>query len=233
MNLILKHSLTITALLNQLQRPIVTHDIMLEARLPLEEVTQSMYSNEQENPSATTFPNCSYVVRFASEAIFQLAMIQSLLADVSTAAASSYDPTPAFHDYVAWLLDAFLSAHEQRKKIQNQISLRESCRKSDLACFSSLHTLLTKSKACLRSSILQKGYIILSTLCADLIASIEDIDEQTMQLKVCSCLLNLSAMCQTNDSLKRAVSLALVPSIQSINEDRSRWSGLGKDFQVR
>jgi serine/threonine-protein kinase ATR len=198
----------------------------------MNEVDQSMFSHESDGSPPTAFPNCTYVVRFASEGICHVANILCMLTDISTAAAASYDPTPAYQDYIAWLLDAFFAAHEQRKKVQTDPSFSESCRISDVTSFTSLHGLLSTSKTCLRATILRKGYTILSTLCADLIDTIGDLAEHAIQLNLCSSLLNLAAACKEDDSMKRAVSLRLVPAIQLVLNNGSKPSCVSKDFQV-
>lgn len=220
-------------MLNHLQNPsIFSHNLMIDACLPTDEVDQSMFSHDSDGPPSTVIPNCTYVVRFVSEGICHVANILCMLVDISMAAAASYDPTPAYQDYMAWMLDSILAAHEQRKKLQADPSLCESCRKSDMSSLSSLHALLSASRTSLRITILRKGYTILSTLCADLVDNVEDLAEQPIQLSICSSLLNIASICKEHDSMRRAVSLHLVPAIQIALNGDSKRSSVGKDFQV-
>jgi serine/threonine-protein kinase ATR len=220
-------------MLNHLQNPsMLSHNTTVDVCQPMDQVHQSMFSHESDGSSSTIVPNCTYRVRTAPECVCHVASILSMLVDISMAAAASYDPTPAYQDYMAWMLDSFHAAHEQRKKLQADPSLSEACRKSDIASFSSLQALLSTSRMSLRTAIVRKGYTILSNLCADLIENFEDLAEQPIQLSVCSSLLNLATMCREHDFMYRAVSLHLVPAIQDTLNDDSKRSSLGKDFQV-
>jgi serine/threonine-protein kinase ATR len=155
-----------------------------------------------------------------------------MLVDISMAAATSYDPTPAFQDYLAWMLDSFLAAHEQRKKLQADLLLYDSCRKSDRTTFCSIYALLSASRLSVSGTILRKGYTILSILLADLLENIEDLAEQTIQLCLCRSLLSLVFICKGHDSMHRTISLHLVPAIHHALGDEGMRSSLGKDFQV-
>ena len=205
---------------------------MVDVSLPAGEVDQSMFSHDSDDSSSTIIPNCTYLIRFVSEGICHVANILCMLVDISMAAAASYDPTPAYQDYLAWMLDSFLAAHDQRKKLQADPLLYESCRKSDITSFCSIHVLLSASRTSFSDTIVRKGHTILSILCADLIEIVEDLAEQSIQLSICSSLLNLVARCKEHDSMHRAVSLHLVPALQLVLNDERKSSSLGKDFQV-
>ena len=213
-------------------RATFSHNLMIDVYLPAGEVEQFIFFHHSDGSSSNVVPNCTYLIRFASEGICHVANILCMLVDISMAAAASYDPTPAYQDYMAWMLDSFLTAHEQRKLLKADAQLYESCRRSDIATFSSLQAILSASKAALSDTILQKGYTILSILCADLLETAEDLAEPTLQLSVCSSILNLVGLCRGHFSMHRVVSLHLVPAIQLALKDGSKSSGLGKDFQV-
>lgn len=220
-------------MLSHLQNPaIFSHNLMIDVYLPAGEIDQLMFSHDSDGSSSTVVPSCTYLIRFASEGICHVASILCMLVDISMAAAASFDPTPAYQDYMAWMLDSFLAAHEQRKSLQADPLLYESCRNSDKATFCSLQVILSASRASLSDTILRKGYTILSILCADLLETDEDLAEPMLQLSVCSSLLNLVGICKEHFSMHRAVFLHLVPAVQLALNDESKSSGLDKDFQV-
>ena len=205
---------------------------MIDLCLPMDKVEQTMFSHDSVETSSTVIRNCTYVVKTAQEGICHAANILSMLVDISVAAAASYDPTPAYQDYTVWMMDSLLATHEQSKKLQTETSLSEACRKSDMICFSSIHALLFASRTSLRTTVLRKGYAVLSILCAGLIENVEDLTQQPILLKVCNSLLKLAAICKEHDSVLRAVSLQLVPAIQNNLNDNSKMLSLGGDFQV-
>ena len=191
-----------------------------------------MFSHDSDGTPSDPIPNCTYLIRFASEGICHVANILCILVDISVAAAASYDVAPAFQDYMAWMLESFLATHEQRKRLQDDLSLYETCRKSSLTSFCSLHTLLSTTKAFFSASILRKGCTILSILCTDLIEKTTGLTEHPIQLTLCSSLLNLVAICKEHYSMHRVVSLHLIPAIRLALSDESRSSSLGEDFKV-
>jgi serine/threonine-protein kinase ATR len=218
-------------MLGNLQTPsILSHSPILDSELPSDTIDQSMFSHERD--ASSDIFNCTYVVHDAAEGIYHAANILCMLVDISMAAAASYDATPAFQDYMVWMLDSFLLAHEQRKRLRYNPSLYESCRKSDISSFCSIHALLYTTRAALSGTVVRKGYIVLSILCADLIDNAEDLTEQHSKSNICSSFLDLVALCREHDSMRRAVSLHLVPAIQVALRDESKCSSLGKDFQV-
>lgn len=220
-------------MLNYLQNPsIFSHNRIIDAFLPVGEIFQSMFSHDLDGSSSHIIPNCTYLIRFASEGICHVANILCMLVDISMAAAASYDVAPAFQDYMAWMLESFLAAHEQRKRLQDDLSLHETCRKSGITSFCSLHALLSTTKASFSASILRKGYTVLSTLCEDLIDKGGDLTDHMIQPNICSSLLNFVAICKEHYSMHRVVSPHLVPAIQMALRDESRSSSLGKDFKV-
>jgi serine/threonine-protein kinase ATR len=210
------------AMLKHLQNPtIIFGNHTIDVRLPMNDADQSMFSLESNDSLPSTFRNCSYLVRFASEGLCHLANILCMLVDISMTAVASFDPTPAYQDYLAWLLDSFLASHEQRKRLHADLSLYESCRKADIMSFCSLQTLLSSSRKSLRESSLRKGCTVLSILCADLMENVENLTEHSIELSVCKCLLNLVALCQEQESMHRAVLSHILPPIQSFLNDHS------------
>jgi serine/threonine-protein kinase ATR len=156
-----------------------------------------------------------------------------MLVDVSMAAATSYDATPAFQDYVGWLLDSFLATHELHKKWRANPSSHPSCSDVCLLPFCSVHALLTSLRESLSPSLMRKGYNSLSMFCTDLLEDPTQLSKSSIQISLCSSIMNLAAGCQKYDSVRRAVSLHLLPVVHATLTARSPIAnGMGNNFRV-
>ena len=225
--------ISLLATLNHFQNPgIFSQDDKLDITLPTDEVDQSMFTHDSDDSVPTPFSTCTYLVRTISEGVYHIAGLLCILVDISMAALASHDPIPAHHEYMAWMLDSFVAANEKKKELQADSSLKEACKEFDIACFSSLHILLSTSRISLKITILRKGYYVLSTLCADLLENFENLFEQPIQRNICSSLLNLAAVCKEHDSGHRAVSNQLLKVVQLILDDDCKKDSLSRDFEV-
>ena len=186
---------------------------------------------EEENVSDTPL-QCTYVIHNAADGLWHGANLLSMLVDISMEAAASFDATPAFQDYLAWILDSFLEVHELQARWQGSPTLGRSCEKVDSLSFCAVHAILTTLRESLSDNILRKGYVFLSLLCAALLEDTSNVSETPIRLNLCSCLLNLVAICNQHDSMRRAISLHLLPAVQVVLADNSKAMTLGNDFQV-
>lgn len=177
--------------------------------------------------------DCTYVIRDATEGLNHARNVLSMLVDVSMAAAASYDATPAFQDYVGWLLDSFLATHELHKKWRANPSLHPSCSDVCLLPFCSVHALLTSLRESLSPSLMRKGYNLLSMFCTDLLEESTQLSRSSIQINLCSSIMHLAAGCQKYDSVRRTVSLHLLPAVHATLTSRNPIaSGMGNNFRV-
>jgi serine/threonine-protein kinase ATR len=96
--------------LDRLQNPnILSHTQVVDIMLPSDDMSRfvSFIAGSEGPPSSAV--DCTYVIRDATESLDHARNVLSTLVDVSMAAVASYDATPAFQDYVGWLLDSFLA----------------------------------------------------------------------------------------------------------------------------
>jgi serine/threonine-protein kinase ATR len=205
---------------------------VIDATLPSEGIDNSMFVYEGDAAPSNPIANCTYPMRFGSEGISHVASILSVLAEISVTAVTSYDATPAFQDYMAWMLDSILTAYEQRKRVHDDSELSELCQRLDIASFCSLGTLNHAMQPFLSSTIFKKACTILSIFCADFIEKSYDLIGEVPQFSLCRSLLHLAAVCKEHYSLIRIIQLHLVPAIQLAMEEESRSSSLGNDFKV-
>ena len=158
--------------------------------------------------------------------------ILTTLVNISVESASSYDATPAFQDYLAWMFESFLLAHELQNQWQVDVTLQESCKKFEVNSFCAMHAFMSSIQEKLSDTMLRKGYTLLSIFCADLLKSPANLTDKLVQFKICSSLLNLVAICKDHDSMNRVVLRHLVPRLQTILIDDDACSTLGTDFKV-
>lgn len=171
-----------------------------------------------------------YTVNEATHALWHVTHLLTILVDTCLEAAYTFDPTPAFQDYLAWILDSFVSMHELQKRWQANPQLQQSCIDSCTPSFRALELLLSSIEQDVSEIVLRKGYLLFSVLCTDLLSGTTVLQQD--EFPICRGILSLVCICKQNEYLRRAVSLYLLPAITAclLNEDAGKM--LGKDFQV-
>jgi serine/threonine-protein kinase ATR len=199
--------------------------------LHLDSVDSSMiFYDDDGSPNVSI--QSTYAVQGQTTGIWHVINLLSMLVDIAMESASSHHATPAFRDYLAWMLESFFAANELQKRLRQDTKFQEFCKKSEIMGFCAVHALLSVLRESLSDAILRKGYILLSFLCADLLEAPSEITEKSIRLSLCSSLLNLATVSKQYDSVRRAISLHLIPVVHSTLRDASAVSTLGKDFQV-
>lgn len=204
---------------------------LLPITLPSDSIGASMFANKDDE-SQMTASNCTYTIYNSSMGIWHATNILAMLVDISMESANSHDATPAFQDYLAWILDSFLTSHGLQKRWEPYPQLREACKKSEILAFCAVQALLSSLENFLSDSMTRKGYALLSILCSDLLAPQSDVIEKSLHVNICSSILNLSVICKKYDSMRRIISLHLIPAIDTALLDPVISADLGKDFQV-
>lgn len=221
------------AILGHLQEPsVISHGNELELIIPSGVFEQSMFSQDKEGVPSVPL-QFTYIIHNAADGLWHATNILSMLVDISTEAAASFDATPAFQDYLAWLLDSFLEVHELQTRWRGSSVLGQSCERFDVLSFCAVHSILSTLRESLSDNVLHKSCIFLSVLCAALLEDPLNVSEKPIRLNLCSCLLSLAATCKHHDSVRCAVSLYLLPVINAILTDNNAAKTLGNDFQVR
>lgn len=190
-----------------------------------------VFSDKNESTSSQAL-YCTYTIENSVEGFYQVTQSLLTLVDVSVEAASSYDATPAFEDYLAWMFDSFCTLHDIYQKWQTNPSLYENCPSPDELSFCSLRALMSSIRDSLSPTLLRKGYITLSILCGNVLQDQNQRFQEPTQLALCGFILNLASICEIYDSVRRLVSLHLVPMIKTILPGESVAERLGTDFQV-
>jgi serine/threonine-protein kinase ATR len=205
---------------------------MLEIVLPpAGEMDQSpLYPDSSGSTSAL---NCKYVIRNPGDALCHVSNVLCMLADISIEAANSYDATPEFEVYLVWMLDAFLITREVQKRWRANPSLLQICPKTGPMSLCAVQALLSNLRDSLSPTLLRKSCVILEIFCAGVLEDPTELSEKPIQLSLCNAILNLAANCKQYDSVRKQVSLHLMPAIQTTISDEYLCTSLGTDFKVR
>ncbi|CAG8977250.1 hypothetical protein HYALB_00009347 [Hymenoscyphus albidus] len=219
-----------SAILNHLPNSnILTQGKMGELILP-DAFGYLVYSTDESSTTNPT-PFCTYTIRDPGHAFSHVVSLLNMLVDVSVESASTWDATPAFQDYVAWVLDSFAIVHDIRKRWESNPRLRECSESSAETILHALHSLISSLKSSLSDSVLRKGYLILTTFCAEILETPYNISGESSLLCLCRCLLNIALASRKHDSIQRAVSIHLFPTIRFCFDDQDILLKLGNDFQ--
>lgn len=222
----------IPAILNQLQNPgsiFSVHE--LDVVLNFDTVDPLVLFHDKEGPQKSSVQS-AYAIQDAAAGLWHSTNVLSMLVDICMESATSHHATPAFQDYLAWLLDSFLVVHGLQKRFQANSTLHEFCKRSEVMSLCALQALLSTLRESLPVTILRKGCVLLSLLCVGLLENLSDLSDKSTPHNICSSLLTLAVVCKRHESTRRLLALYLVPAIRvSLNDDDSILK-LGKDFQV-
>lgn len=179
-----------------------------------------------------TDSHCTYQIRDPSEGLCHVTNILSVLVDISTEAARSYDATSAFQDYLAWMLDSILNVHELHKRRRENLQLPQFSNQLEELSFCTVHALLGAMKHFMSPIVLHKAYVLLAVLCTDLISRPNELSDDSIRVTLCSALLSLSDICRDDESMHRLVSFHVASSIVAALESETACMVLGDDFKV-
>ncbi|TAQ86632.1 hypothetical protein B7494_g5044 [Chlorociboria aeruginascens] len=205
-----------------------SHSRLQGVVLPSDVFDTSVFPDHKDG--AIKSNQCTYIVRTSVDGLWHATHLLSMLVDISMEAALSYDATRAFQDYIAWMLDSFMSIHEIRK-IWQSTSLSEATANSELSSLCAIHALLSTLRTFLSNSLVSKGFIFLVIIYSDLLEDPQRFFEEPMRVVICSIMLNLSSVAQQHEPVCRAICLYLVPRIQVILKNGGANDQFGIDFQ--
>lgn len=194
--------------------------------------SQDTYIDEKDKETTRPGLQYSYVLD-ATDGLSHVAEMMRLLVD-----AASHHPTLEFENYVAWVLDCFLDIHVIQKR-WNQLPDLHGCDEGvEESALCATRLLLSSLGQMLQDHVRRKGYILLSLICAHRIdGDMSDLSAYGRDL--CSSLLHLAIICKQDESVRRAVGLNLVPTVQtalayqiSAGRESTGVPDYQRDFQV-
>lgn len=178
------------------------------------------------------FVHSSYDIQDVATGLWHVTNVLSMLVDICMESATAHYATPAFQDYLAWLLDSFLVAHGLQKRFQTNPVLDEACKRSEVMIFCAIQALVWTLRASLPKTILKKGCELLSLLIIDLLHNASILSEKSMSYNICNSILTLATVSKQYESTRRSLALHLVPAIRAASDDNTLVLALGQDFQV-
>lgn len=174
----------------------------------------------------------AYTVQNGPEGLWHVTNVFAMMVDICMESATSHHATPAFQDYLAWLLDSFLATNGLQRKYQDNLVFKEACQQSKTMVFCAVQALVSTLRVSLPETILRKGCELLSLLIVDLLENPPSFSDISIKYSICSSLLILSAVCKQHESTRRSLALRLAPSIRLALSNESITLPLGNDFQV-
>ncbi|RAL58649.1 hypothetical protein DID88_003013 [Monilinia fructigena] len=209
----------------------LTHGETIDFVLPSDQLNLSAFGLDTGEDVNQSFLPCTYKLRNAAFAIHHAVCVLSILVKVSIQAASIQDATPAFQDYLAWIIDSFYSSYELQNIWKSSVSLSQDHEAPNFALFRALHSLLSSIGPSLSESLIRKGYGYLAIFGADVITSPSNVANKDINLILCQGLLNLANICRKYESTCRIVRLILIPKLRTLLADEDASTIVGKDFQ--
>lgn len=222
----------ISGILNQLHNTgIISSVHKLDVLLQFDSIDPLALLFGKERSQNTTL-NSTYAVQDAGAALWHVTNLLSMLVDICIESATSHHATPAFQDYLAWLLDSFVVAHGLQKRWHTNHIFSEVCTRSEAMALSAVLALLSTLRESLPETILRKGCVLLSFLCVDLLENPMNLTDKPTTHNICSSLLTLATVCKRYESTSRSLALHLGPAIRTALDNNEAVHHLGKDFQV-
>lgn len=192
----------------------------------------ALLSSSAKEGSEQFSVHSNYAVQNAAAGLWHVTNVLAMMVDICMESATSHHATPAFQDYLAWLLDSFLVIHGLQKRCQGYPIFSETCNKSEAMALCAVQALLSTLRVSLPETILRKGCEFLSLLIADLLENSSSLSDVSIKYSICSGLLILATACKRHESTRRSLTLHLAPSIRIALSDDCKIPMLGKDFQV-
>lgn len=183
--------------------------------LPLVDVKDELPTNGNSD-----LEGCTYALHDADHALRHSYYLLALLVGVSSSAAGTYEATPFFQGYLAWILDGFLLLRE----VERAWGLSSAAQQSDIeTCILSVravHSLLIFTDTLLPTTLKCKGYSVLARLCTELCDYPDALSETSVEITFCTTLLDLAANCVHHEPVAQAVRSQLLPALQDYEDSQ-------------
>lgn len=123
----------------------------------------SLFMNEDETCSEFV-AGCTYTLRNVSRCISHGKILLSILLGISAEAVLLHRATPAFSDYIGWMLDSFISLDELERRRLSISTIQNQTATVGWA-FCAVKTLLSSLQEFISPAILQRLHFTCRTLC--------------------------------------------------------------------
>jgi serine/threonine-protein kinase ATR len=175
---------------------------------------------------------CTYALNDVATAAKHVGRLLSILSHVISVTAVSYDATPAFQGYLAWILDSMVALHEVEKTYSSFNSSQYSDFESCAMAIDSVHSILTSLDGVLSNTVKRKGCWVLVDLCATLIEYPNAMSGDTDQNNICQIILDLAVFCAGCDRITQSVRTRLLPGLARLVVNLDTEFGHNSDVKV-
>jgi hypothetical protein len=197
--------------------------------LPLVDIKDELLTNG--NPE-TDLEGCTYALHDADHALRHSYYLLALLVDVSSSAAGTYEATPFFQGYLAWILDSFLLLREVERAWGPSSAAQQSAVETRILSVRAVHSLLMSMGRLLPTTLKCKGYSVLARLCRELCDYPDALSETSVEITFCTTLLDLAANCVNEEPVAQAVRFQLLPALQDYQDSQPESESQNPDIIV-
>jgi hypothetical protein len=180
----------------------------------------------------TDLEGCTYALHDADHALRHSYYLLTLLVHVSSSAAGTYEATPLFKGYLAWILDGFLLLREVERAWALSSAAQQSAIETCILSVRAVHSLLISMAGLLPTSLTCKGYSVLARLCTELCDYPDALSETLAEVAFCTTLLDLAANCVHHEPVAQAVRFQLLPALQDYQDSQPQSESQSSDTIV-
>ncbi len=224
--------MSLLATLDRLQKSKVTVTGQLpdlDLILPLVDIKDELPTNC--NPD-NDLEGCTYALHDADHALRHASYLLVLLVDVSSSAACTYEATPFFQGYLAWILDGFVLLREAERAWGPSSIAQQSAIDTCIMSIRGVHSLLLSMGRLLPTTLKCKGYSVLARLCTELCDYPDALSEISVEVVFCATLLDLAANCVHHEPVAQAVRFQLLPALQDYGDSQHEFESQRPDIIV-
>jgi serine/threonine-protein kinase ATR len=205
-------------------------------KLPLFDLVLPLIDIWDEFPtycnSGTDLEGCTYTLHDADHALRHSYYLLVLLVDVSSSAADTYEATPFFQGYLAWILDGFLLLREVERAWGPSFAIHRSAAETCILSVRAVQSLLLSMGRLLPTTLKCKGYSVLARLCTELCEYPDVLSETSVEIIFCTTLLDLAANSVHHEPIAQAVRFQLLPALQDYQDSQSESGSQNPDTIV-
>ncbi|SZF04158.1 unnamed protein product [Blumeria hordei] len=176
--------------------------------------SENIFSLGDRDCKTKTF-RLKYMIRDACHGLSHVSNILHILVDISIEVSSPCDATLTFQDYLAWLLDYLIKAHELLKKWCEVPTLLEPCHNHDELLLQTTFLIVSAPEKLIFPKVARKGFSVLLIICVEILEKSGKLS-QTSQQNLARLFLRLASNCGENGLSHKVTYSRLISKLQGI-----------------
>ncbi|KAI1494605.1 phosphatidyl inositol 3-kinase-like protein [Biscogniauxia mediterranea] len=204
--------------LNELNPPPTNRDISLQLKLPPDSFLESVECDNLQSLQQ----RCTYTLPLASQAFHHASGLLSILSAPLLHGRSEFDIISTFHEYLPWLLDAYLLLHETQDRWKSLLPNY---------LLQLLHNILRildefQDASKIESTVQEKLYGLLVVLClklsSRLLTNFPTTENASSDVHLlCLSLIKVANACLSIKPISRLVASQLIPTLEKLTAQHS------------